>query len=314
MEQTSINKKMYLTLGFALLGAVLALAFPGNVTYETFAAPVSALGQALRGLSLSGTGGNAAAWAVTLVVSLLPLIPFLLLRRKRKAAEDWVLLLLIPQLFALLYYAVNPTLVDSLAAPFLSVGQLGVMVATAVTWLVLAFLRAMAEAPGERLAAAVGVLLTGCAFLLAFGAGASQAAAWRAAVDSVRAGNTGGVDFTMVMLAVLGILRAAPYLLGAAALLWGGRLVEAGGREPFSQDTAQLCDRTALACRMAAEAAVILALTVNLLQLATFSLLVKVDFRVELNLLPLALAGAMFLLSRWMRQGLALREDNDSII
>ena len=34
----------------------------------------------------------------------------------------------------------------------------------------------------------------------------------------------------------------------------------------------------------------------------------------QLNLLPLALAGAMFLLSRWMRQGLALREDNDSII
>ena len=314
MEQTSITKKLYLTLGFALLGAVLALAFPGEMTYETFAAPVNALGQALRGLSLSGTGGNIAAWAITLVVSLLPLLPFLLLRRKRKATEDWVLLLLIPQLFALIYYAVNPTLIDSLAAPFLPVGQLGVILATAVTWLVLAFLRAMAEAPGERLAAAVGVLFTGCAFLLAFGAGANQAAAWRTAVDSVRAGNTGDIAFTAFMLAVLGVLRAAPYLLGAAALLWGGRLVEAAGRDPFSQDTAQLCDRTALACRMAAEAAVILALTVNLLQLMSFSLLVKVDFQVELNLLPLALAGAMFLLSRWMRQGLALREDNDSII
>ena len=314
MEQTSITKKLYLTLGFALLGAVLALAYPGEMTYETFAAPVNALGQALRGLSLSGTGGNIAAWAITLVVSLLPLLPFLLLRRKRKAMEDWVLLLLIPQLFALIYYAVNPTLIDSLAAPFLPVGQLGVILATAVTWLVLAFLRAMAEAPGERLAAAVGVLFTGCAFLLAFGAGANQAAAWGAAVDSVRAGNTGDIAFTAFMLAVLGVLRAAPYLLGAAALLWGGRLVEAAGRDPFSQDTAQLCDRTALACRMAAQAAVILALTVNLLQLATFSLLAKVDFQVELNLLPLALAGAMFLLSRWMRQGLALREDNDSII
>lgn len=314
MEQTSITKKLYLTLGFALLGAVLALAFPGEMTYETFAAPVNALGQALRGLSLSGTGGNIAAWAITLVVSLLPLLPFLLLRRKRKAMEDWVLLLLIPQLFALIYYAVNPTLIDSLAAPFLPVGQLGVILATAVTWLVLAFLRAMAEAPGERLAAAVGVLFTGCAFLLAFGAGANQAAAWGAAVDSVRAGNTGDTAFTAFMLAVLGVLRAAPYLLGAAALLWGGRLVDAVGQEPFSRDTAQLCDRTALACRMAAQAAVILALTVNLLQLATFSLLVKVDFQVELNLLPLALAGAMFLLSRWMRQGLALREDNDSII
>ena len=248
------------------------------------------------------------------MVSLLPLIPFLLLRRKRKAAEDWVLVLLIPQLFALIYYAVNPTLIDSMAAPFLPVGQLGVILATAVTWLVLAFLRALAEAPGERLAAAVGVLLTGCALLLAFGAGANQAAAWRSAADSVRSGNTGDVSFTLIMLAVLGVLRAAPYLLGAAALLWGGRLVEAVGREPFSRDTVQLCDRTALACRMAAEAAVILALTVNLLQLMAFSLLVKVDFQVELNLLPLALAGAMFLLSRWMRQGLALREDNDSII
>lgn len=314
MEQTSITKKLYLTLGFALLGAVLALAFPGEMTYATFAAPVNALGQALRGLSLSGTGGNAAAWVITLVVSLLPLIPFLLRRRKRKAAEDWVLVLLIPQLFALIYYAVNPTLIDSMAAPFLPVGQLGVILATAVTWLVLAFLRALAEAPGERLAAAVGVLLTGCALLLAFGAGANQAAAWRAAADSVRSGNTGDVSFTLIMLAVLGVLRAAPYLLGAAALLWGGRLVEAVGREPFSRDTVQLCDRTALACRMAAEAAVILALTVNLLQLMAFSLLVKVDFQVELNLLPLALAGAMFLLSRWMRQGLALREDNDSII
>mgnify|MGYP005782913123 FL=1 len=81
MEQTSITKKLYLTLGFALLGAVLALAYPGEMTYETFAAPVNALGQALRGLSLSGTGGNIAAWAITLVVSLLPLLPFLLLRR-----------------------------------------------------------------------------------------------------------------------------------------------------------------------------------------------------------------------------------------
>ena len=314
MEQTSITKKMYLTLGCALLGAVLALAFPGEMTYEAIAPPMNALGQALRGLSLSGTGGNAAAWVITLVVSLLPLIPFLLLRRKRKAAEDWVLVLLIPQLFALIYYAVNPTLIDSMAAPFLPVGQLGVILATAVTWLVLAFLRALAEAPGERLAAAVGLLLTGCALLLAFGAGANQAAAWRAAADSVRSGNTGDVSFTLIMLAVLGVLRAAPYLLGAAALLWGGRLVEAVGREPFSQDAAQLCDRTDLACRMAAEAAVILALTVNLLQLMAFSLLVKVDFPVELNLLPLALAGAMFLLSRWMRQGLALREDNDSII
>ena len=88
MEQTSIAKKLYLALGCALLGAALALAFPGELSYEAIAAPVNALGQALRGLSLSGSGGNAAAWAITLVVSLLPLLPFLLLRRRRRAAAD----------------------------------------------------------------------------------------------------------------------------------------------------------------------------------------------------------------------------------
>ena len=62
MEQTSITKKMYFTLGFALLGAALALAFPGELSYEAIAAPVNTLGQALRGLSLSGTGGNARHW------------------------------------------------------------------------------------------------------------------------------------------------------------------------------------------------------------------------------------------------------------
>lgn len=314
MEQTSIAKKLYLALGCALLGAALALAFPGELSYEAIAAPVTALGLALRRLALSGSGGNAAAWALTLAVSLLPLLPFLLLWRRRRAAADGVLLLLIPQLFALLYCAVNPTLVGGMAAPFLPVGQLGVILATAVTWLVLALLRGLAEAPGQRLSAAVGALLTGCALLLTFGVGFAQAGAWRAAAADVQAGNTGDVRFTLMMLGVLAVLRAAPYLLGAAALLWGGRLVEAGGREPFSRDTAALCERTALACRMAAEAAVVLSLTVNLLQLAFFSLLVKTDFRVELSLLPLALAGAMFLLSRWMRQGLALREDNDSII
>ena len=208
----------------------------------------------------------------------------------------------------------NPTLIGSMAADFLPLAQMLAMVSTALTWLVLRFLRGMAEAEGTRLVSAVSTLLTGCALVLSLGAGAALAGDWRAAAEEAQAGNAGNAGFTVAVLGVLALLRLGPYLLGAAALLWGGRLVDQAGREPFARETAELCDRAAYACRTAAQGSVLLSLTVNLIQLALFDLLVQSNFSVSLDLLPLALAGAMFLLSRWMRQGLALREDNDSII
>lgn len=171
MEKSPIQKKLSWALGCALLGAALALAFPVEVTVEGLAAPVTAVGQALRGLSLSGGAGNAAAWGIVLLVSALPLLPWFLLRRRGRAVEDWLLVLLIPQVFALLYYAVNPTLIGSMAADFLPLAQMLAMVSTALTWLVLRFLRGMAEAEGTRLVSAVPTLLTGCALVLALGAG-----------------------------------------------------------------------------------------------------------------------------------------------
>ena len=181
MEKSPIQKKLSWALGCALLGAALALAFPVEVTVEGLAAPVTAVGQALRGLSLSGGAGNAAAWGIVLLVSALPLVPWFLLRRRGRAVEDWLLVLLIPQVFALLYYAVNPTLIGSMAADFLPLAQMLAMVSTALTWLVLRFLRGMAEAEGTRLVSAVSVLLTGCALVLSLGAGAALAGDWRAA-------------------------------------------------------------------------------------------------------------------------------------
>ena len=61
MEKSPIQKKLSWALGCALLGAALALAFPVEVTVEGLAAPVAAVGQALRGLSLTVRRGIRAA-------------------------------------------------------------------------------------------------------------------------------------------------------------------------------------------------------------------------------------------------------------
>ena len=58
----------------------------------------------------------------------------------------------------------------------------------------------------------------------------------------------------------------------------------------------------------------LLELLAGVVQLMLFSSLTSTSFHLELNLLPLALTAALYLLCRWFQQGRALKADNDSII
>ena len=78
----------------------------------------------LRELSLSGSAGNAAAWALVLLASALPLVPAILLLLRRRRWTDALLLLLPPTIFAALYFGVNPTLAGPVGQ-FLPVAALG---------------------------------------------------------------------------------------------------------------------------------------------------------------------------------------------
>lgn len=278
--------------------------------------PMAALGRQLRELSLGSAGGNIAAWAIVLVFSGLPLVAAIHLLCRRRRGEDWLLLLLPPECFALLFYAVNPTLAGP-AGEFLPTAILGTMAATLLAWLVLGFLRGLGNAPAERLAAALGALLIGCGLLMVLTGGWSLFTQWRAAAQDIRAGNTGAVDAasrTIAIQGLLALLRLIPYLLGAAAFLWGGRLAARLGADPFGEETMALCDRTAGACRLAAGAMVLLEVGADLMQLLLYSSLSSTRFHLELNLAPLAVTAALYLLCRLFRQGQALKWDNDSII
>ena len=111
----------------------------------------------LRELSLSGSAGNAAAWALVLLASALPLVPAILLLLRRRRWTDALLLLLPPTIFAALYFGVNPTLVGPVGQ-FLPVAALGCAASVLLAWVVLGLLRNLAAAPADKLARALGIL------------------------------------------------------------------------------------------------------------------------------------------------------------
>lgn len=310
-RERSLWRAILAGAAFAILAAALAFLEGKDLR------PVSALGQRLRSMSLSGGSGNALAWLAAILLSLAPAaVVWLLLGRTKRRWADVLILLTAPLVFVALFYAVNPTL-GGVMGWLLPSAALSMAGAALLAWVVLRFLGALADAPRERLAAALGVLLIGCGIWMAVAAAWNGFAQWQVGAEAVRAANTGAkeaAERTVAVQGVLALLEWLPSLLGAASLIWGGRLAGRMGSEPFSEESLALCGRTAELCRWAVGAAVLLELLAGLAQLLLFSSLASTSFHVTLSLVPLAVTAALYLLCRWFQQGRELKADNDSII
>lgn len=283
----------------------------------------------LRQLSLSGVGGNVLAWALVLLVSCLPLLLLVLPRgRGRWHGEDLLLPGCALLFLVLAFCLVNPTWQPSPIFPEVwMLAALGIWGMGLVSWLVLRLLRGLEEGTMEKVSAVLRVLLVGCAALLVFAAALHGSRAVAAAVDGpapeqIAMGQliTGG-PFDRVMsagslwlTAVLALAELVPNLLAAWVLLLAADLTDALALGPFSGESAARCAATARRCRLAIQLTLALALGGNLVKLALVGVIPQVQFSLDLPLLPLPLAAALYLLCRCIQRGKELQEDNDSII
>lgn len=283
----------------------------------------------LRQLSLSGAGGNVLAWALVLLVSCLPLLLLVLPRgRGRWHGEDLLLPGCALLFLVLAFCLVNPTWQPSPIFPEVwMLAAFGIWGMGLVSWLVLRLLRGLEEGTIEKVSAVLRVLLVGCAALLVFAAALHGSRAVAAAVDGpapeqIAMGQliTGG-PFDQVMssgslwlTAILALAELVPDLLAAWVLLLAADLTAALAQGPFSGESAARCAATARRCRLAIQLTLALALGGNLVKLALVGVIPQVQFSLDLPLLPLTLAAALYLLCRCIQRGKELQEDNDSII
>ena len=321
-------RRVGLMLCAALAGGLTALA-PLEQAVQAGYAQLEEAGAWLRQLSLSGAGGNVLAWALVLLVSCLPLLLLVLPRgRGRWHGEDLLLPGCALLFLVLAFCLVNPTWQPSPIFPEVwMLAAFGIWGMGLVSWLVLRLLRGLEEGTMEKVSAVLRVLLVGCAALLVFAAALHGSRAVAAAVDGpapeqIAMGQliTGG-PFDRVMsagslwlTAVLALAELVPNLLAAWVLLLAADLTDALALGPFSGESAALCAATARRCRLAIQLTLALALGGNLVKLALVGVIPQVQFSLDLPLLPLPLAAALYLLCRCIQRGKELQEDNDSII
>ena len=317
-----------LMLCAALAGGVTALA-PLEQVMQAGYSQLEGAGAWLRQLSLSGAGGNVLAWALVLLVSCLPLLLLVLPRgRGRWHGEDLLLPGCALLFLVLAFCLVNPTWQPSPIFPEVwMLAAFGIWGMGLVSWLVLRLLRGLEEGTMEKVSAVLRVLLVGCAALLVFAAALHGSRAVAAAVDGpapeqIAMGQliTGG-PFDRVMssgslwlTAILALAELVPDLLAAWVLLLAADLTAALAQGPFSGESAARCAATARRCRLAIQLTLALALGGNLVKLALVGVIPQVQFSLDLPLLPLTLAAALYLLCRCIQRGKELQEDNDSII
>lgn len=321
-------RRVGLMLCAALAGGLTALA-PLEQAVQAGYAQLEEAGAWLRQLSLSGAGGNVLAWALVLLVSCLPLLLLVLPRgRGRWHGEDLLLPGCALLFLVLAFCLVNPTWQPSPIFPEVwMLAAFGIWEMGLVSWLVLRLLRGLEKGTMEKVSAVLRVLLVSCAALLVFAAALHGSRAVAAAVDGpapeqIAMGQliTGG-PFDQVMssgslwlTAILALAELVPDLLAAWVLLLAADLTAALAQGPFSGESAARCAATARRCRLAIQLTLALALGGNLVKLALVGVIPQVQFSLDLPLLPLTLAAALYLLCRCIQRGKELQEDNDSII
>lgn len=301
-------KKKLLPAGMVilLLAVCLPLLLPADV--------LPRLGEWLRALSLSGPGGNAAAWGVVLLLTALPALG--LLWRPRRG-WDWLLLLAAGEILAGLYLLVNPTLVSTEypAGQAVAMALAGSVSATVLAWAVLRWLRRAEDSPSlgqtlERLLKWSGVFI---GWLAAWSCGAQALEKLRAVAE---ANTDPGIVLwpTNAAIVLLAATDYVPTLLGCAMLLWGGKLARALEADPFGADTVALAERISHSCGRVAAASLLVCVGGNLAQMFLLPVLRDMSFSVSFPLLTVLLAAALNLLCRYLRQAKEVSDDNETII
>ena len=288
-------------------GAVMAAALPLEA--------LPAFGRWLRDLSLSGPAGNLAAWGIALALTALPALGLLWRGRRR---WDWLLALAAGEIFAGVFFLVNPTLLhpgmDSEAVGTMwALAAAGSTAATLLAWAVLRGLGRLERTTGRTME----VLLLGAAVLLGWLAAWSQCADLIAELRAAAESNTAPGLILWPTYLVLCLLAAAdliPELLGCAALVWGGRLARAMEEDPFGEETVAEAGRLSRRCGLTASASVLLCAGGNLLQMLFFSQLRATHFQVAFPFSTVLLAAALGLLCRYFQRAKAVSDDNQTII
>lgn len=292
--------------------------------YITF--PWEQLGQALRRLSLSGSGGNVMAWILFFAIGALPLAAaVILLCRHRSCRADFLLPALSAALFVGLWFFINPSYMDRYLSPmptggFSGYALAGVIYSLFLTWALLRFLLRMeGKKTGQREPlSGLRVLLDLYALILAAGLMIQGWDEFRTALTALQESNSGSASYllniTTLFLALRFIMKLLPGAAQVALLLMISVFLRSYENDPFGPRSCQAMERLKIASRRFLIVVLAANVSFNVLQLVFSRFLLTSHHQILLPLPELIVILGIRTLSFLYLQSRQLKEDNDMFI
>lgn len=278
--------------------------------------PWKKIGQMLRNLSLAGTWGNGIAIFLYAGFSMLPVVLYLVLRKKEKIKKaDNILFGLTAFLFIFLYCMINPDLfrVGELS---LDIILAGIFYSLLLTYLMLRGLEGYKNANKETLEMGLELLLVVC--ILFFGAVILEEflLTLPEKMNQVKEGNTAlsflGTEqsalwMTNLFLVLEALMDALPYGMDMGIGILAIRMIR---RLKAVQATKRLADWSLHTVMVS----VVAALLFQLLELVFVNQLLSVHISIKIPLLSVLFGLTALLFSRYIQENQKLKQDNDLFI
>ena len=299
-----------------------------EVFSSIMAFPFQQLGLVLRALSLLGGAGNLASLVLFALLSLLPVGALLLIRRRRElAGEDYILILCAPLLCFVLYMMVNPHKIVALigggyfaGTEILRFGRAllgGAFYSLLAAWAVLRLLRLFFSSGTEKLYAFLRALLVllGVLFVyVIFGDGFSALVGDWGDAAAKNTGRPGTVGITRLFLALGWLVESLPYALDVVVMFAALNLLENLAADRYSRETVACAQSLSRFCAWSLAASVLSIALFNWLQVLFARRLAVINGTLSLPVLSVAFVLAILVLSRFLGENKALKDDNDLFI
>ena len=296
------NKKYLLFLlleAAGVIGITKGMGVKVESVFDLLSFPLVKFADFLGSLSLSGAFGNAVAVVLYVLICLIPVFVLLFrISRKTFVKTDSILVLMSAVLFAVMYLLINPSEMG-----LHGMGEEASMVAFSfwsllVGYLVLKFAEILKNTEGKKTEKLLSVVLKIIGAVFVFALCTSE--------------------FTKAEVGIVTVFSALnsvlPAVLGIRTVFFALDLLTEFSLDRYSENTVREAEKLSRFCILALELTVGVSALLSVLQLRFINELSSVNFSVEIPLFSLGFILLLLMLSGFIKDSKALKEDNDSFI
>ena len=282
-----------------LIGITKGIGVKIESVFDLLSYPLVKISDFLGAMSLSGSIGNAMAITIYSLFCLIPVFVMLFrMKKKTFVKTDSLLVLVSAALFVVVYLLINPSEMG-----LHGLGEEASMVAFSfwsllVGYLVLKFADTVKNTEGKRTEKLLSLVLkiTGAVFVFAF---------CSAELVKTEIGIVTVLSFANTIL---------PSIFGVLIVIYCLNVLSEFALDRYSENTLRAIEKLSSVCILALRVTVSVTALFSVLQLRFINELSNVNFSVDIPILSFGFILLVLILSNFLKDSKALKEDNDSFI